>query len=114
MAYRNFVDSNGMEWQTWDVLPNGYERRQGDRRVSRERVSFAERRHGDRRVVQGRWTPLTSGLRDGWLCFESLEGRRRLTPIPGDWESCPDRELEAYCRSASPARLSSGASRRAS
>lgn len=113
MAYRTFIDSSGLEWQSWDVLPKGCERRLTERRVARERLSFADRRHGDRRRVQGRWTPLTSGLRDGWLCFESAEGRRRLTPIPAGWEVCADRELEAYCRSANPVRLSAAASRRA-
>lgn len=112
MAYRTFIDSNGLEWQSWDVLPKGAERRLAERRVSRERVVFAERRHGDRRTVEGKWMLLTSGLRDGWLCFESAEGRRRLTPIPADWESCADGDLEAYCRSANPVRLSSPASRR--
>ena len=112
MAYRTFVDSNGLEWQTWDVLPRGAERRIAERRVSFESVSFPERRRGNRRTVQGRWTPLTSGLRDGWLCFESVQGRRRLLPVPADWEECSARELEGYCRSASPVRLSSLASRR--
>jgi len=112
MAYRTFVDSNGLEWQTWDVVPKGVERRIADRRISFEKVAFGERRRANRSVVQGRWTPLTSGLRDGWLCFESAQGRRRLTPIPNDWEDCSARELEGYCRSASPAR-SSSVSRRA-
>src|SRR5438270_13673019 len=57
MAYRIFIDSNGMEWQAWDVLPRGVERRMADRRVLFESVSFPERRRSDRRVVQGRWTP---------------------------------------------------------
>jgi len=65
MAYRTFVDSNGLEWQTWDVVPKGVERRIADRRISFEKVAFGERRRANRRVVQGRWTPLTSGLRDG-------------------------------------------------
>src|SRR5436305_8544028 len=113
MAYRTFVDSNGLEWQTWDVLPKGVERRIADRRVVFESVSFGDRRRTNRRTVQGRWMPLTSGLRDGWLCFESVQGRRRLTPIPTDWEDCSGRELEGYCRSANPVRSSSPASRRA-
>src|SRR5689334_20551628 len=111
MAFRIFMDSNGLEWQTWDVLPKGVERRLADRRISNERVGFSERRHDERRKVAGRWSPLTSGLRDGWLCFESPAGRRRLTPIPADWEECNGDALERYCRSAMPARESS-ASRR--
>jgi hypothetical protein len=113
MAYRIFTDSNGTEWQSWDVLPKGAERRLADRRHSTERVNFADRRKAERRQLQGRWTLLTSGLKDGWLCFESSAERRRLTPIPTDWEDCPLPALEGYCRSAIPVRVSSLASRRA-
>jgi hypothetical protein len=112
MAYRTFIDSSGLEWQTWDVLPKAVDRRLAERRVSSERVAFPDRRHGDRRKVDGRWTPLTSGLRDGWLCFESVAGRRRLTPIPAGWDECNVEALEIYCRSATPVRGSSSGSRR--
>lgn len=111
MAYRVFIDSNGVEWQAWDVLPKAVERRIGNRRVCRERVTFADRRQADRRRVEGRWTPLTSGLRDGWLCFDAEGNRRRLMPIPPNWESCANPELEDYCRSAIPVRRSSDARR---
>ena len=106
MAYRTFLDSEGRDWQAWDVLPKGVERRMRDRRMCVERVAFADRRHDDRRKVDGRWTPLTSGLRNGWLCFESAAGRRRLSPIPSDWEECGSDALEGYCRSAIPVRFS--------
>ena len=111
MAYRIFIDSNGVEWQAWDVLPKAVERRIRNRRICREPLPFAERRHVERRQVEGRWTPLTSGLRDGWLCFDGAGSRRRLMPIPPDWESCDPPALEDYCRSASPVRLSSAARR---
>ena len=112
MAYRIFIDSNGVEWQAWDVMPKAVERRIGNRRACREPVTFGDRRRVERRQVNGRWTPLTSGLRDGWLCFDGAGTRRRLTPIPTNWESCEPTELEDYCRSATPVRLSS-AERRA-
>jgi len=111
MAFRTFIDSNGLEWQTWEVLPKGVERRLADRRISNEGVALGNRRREQRRRIAGRWMPLTSGLRDGWLCFESPSGRRRLTPIPTDWEDCNRDVLEGYCRSAIPVRASS-ASRR--
>jgi hypothetical protein len=113
MAYRVFIDSNGLEWQAWDVLPKAVERRRGNRRVCREPQPFADRRRSERRQIDGRWTPLTSGLRDGWLCFDAggAGARRRLTPIPPNWESCEQPELENYCRSATPVRLSSPARR---
>ena len=46
---------------------------------------------------------LTSGLDSGWLCFEASLQKRRLTPIPDDWERCPVARLEEYCRAARPA-----------
>lgn len=113
MAYRTFIDSDGVEWQAWDVLPKAVERRMTNRRMQHEAVPFPERRRAERRTVDGRWTPLTSGLRDGWLCFDAAGARRRLTPIPADWEECPAPALERYCRSAMPARKSSPSARRA-
>jgi len=107
MAYRNFVDSKGVEWQAWDVLPKAVERRINDRRTHRENLSFPDRRRLQRRQVEGHWTPLTSGLRDGWLCFDAEGDRRRLTPIPTDWEDCPLDALERYCGLAAPVRRSS-------
>ena len=112
MAYRTFIDSDGVEWQAWDVLPKAVERRLKNRRASREIVSFPDRRRAERRQVDGQWTPLTSGIRDGWLCFEADGIRRRLCPIPADWEDCAFRVLESYCRSASPVRASSSLTRR--
>lgn len=107
MGYRIFVDSNGVEWQAWDVLPKAVERRMANRRAGPEPVGFPERRRLERRQVNGRWTPLTSGLRDGWICFDSAIARRRLSPIPRDWEDCGTVRLEDYCRSAIPVRVPS-------
>lgn len=41
-----------------------------------------------------------------WLCFESGTEKRRLTPVPGGWESCSAEQLAALCRAAPPASLS--------
>ena len=106
MAHRTFLDSRGMEWQAWDVQPQGIERRHQERRSTLERIGFADRRHGDRRVTAGRWSPLTTTFRDGWLCFDAGLERRRLVPIPNDWEYCADERLEGYCAAASPVRRS--------
>jgi hypothetical protein len=35
-----------------------------------------------------------------WLCFESAETRRRLSPVPSDWVTRPDAELETMCEHA--------------
>ena len=111
MAYRTFLDSDGVEWHAWDVLPKAVERRVAERRIIEEAVGFADRRHGERRQLDGSGTPLTSGIREGWLCFDAGEDRRRLSPIPQDWEDCAHRTLERYCRLAIPARFASRSGR---
>jgi hypothetical protein len=105
MWYRIFRDSAGTEWQTWDVVPRLAERRSGERRVavSATPPRVERRRLSERRVRVGRRPMLSSGLDSGWLCFEAPVEKRRLTPIPTDWERCPTTRLEEYCRSAKPA-----------
>ena len=103
MSYRIFRDSNGVEWQTWDVVPRLAERRVRERRRQRMASPRTERRAVDRRVLVGRRPILHSGLDSGWLCFEAPVEKRRLTPIPPDWQRCATERLEEYCREAKPA-----------
>jgi hypothetical protein len=107
MGYRVFRDSQGVEWQTFDVVPQLAERRAGDRRRAIAAEVAAERRRVERRMVVGRRPVLSRGLDGGWLCFEALVEKRRLTPIPSDWLQCDDASLERYCRLAKPAMRSS-------
>jgi hypothetical protein len=109
MGYRIFRDSHGIEWQTWDVVPQLAERRASERRrpAAVNAVSAVERRANDRRVLAGRRPVLSAGLDEGWLCFEAATEKRRLTPIPRDWLRCDDACLERYCREARPAARSS-------
>jgi hypothetical protein len=44
-------------------------------------------------------------LRSGWLTFESTSGRRRLAPIPADWEGVSDSRLNDYCDAANHVQL---------
>src|SRR3954466_6475609 len=89
MAYRTFVDRDGAYWQVWDSQPSKMERRvsQSDRRhLVRYPWRGVERRSGgDRRVVSQRRITLSEGYGSGWLTFESLEKKGRLTPIPNGW-----------------------------
>ena len=104
MGYRIFRDSGGTEWQTWDVVPKLAERRRGERRATASVAPRIERRRAsERRLRVGRRPMLSSGLDNGWLCFEAPVEKRRLTPIPDDWERCPTARLEEYCRAARPA-----------
>ena len=111
MGYRVFKDSKGVEWQTWDVVPQLAERRAAERRraergATTEAVIAERRRMQERRVSSGRRPLLSAGLDGGWLCFEAPVEKRRLTPIPSDWLRCDDERLERYCRQAKPARTS--------
>jgi hypothetical protein len=98
-----------MEWQTWDVMPRGLNERRVNERRSRlpVPVQVDRRTSRDRRVVAGNRPLLRSGLDGGWLCFETPSEKRRLAPIPNDWQRCPEQKLEEYCQQARPARRSS-------
>jgi hypothetical protein len=101
MGYRVFTDSQGTEWQAWDVVPQLTERRGVERRVQVQTVPHADRRRSpDRRIIKGRRPTLTAGLDAGWLCFENEAEKRRLAPIPADWMRCPREPLERYCAAA--------------
>ena len=43
---------------------------------------------------------LAGEMREGWLTFESDGERRRLAPIPRDWENAANDRLGLYCRAA--------------
>ena len=43
---------------------------------------------------------LGSEMQKGWLTFESDGERRRLVPIPRDWEQAAADRMELYCRAA--------------
>lgn len=103
MGLRTFVDSLGREWSAFDVVPRDNERRLRDRRSVDVPETFTDRRgESDRRLTIGTQSMLVSQASQGWLCFERGVDRRRLTPIPDDWEQCTDQQLETYCRQAKP------------
>lgn len=43
---------------------------------------------------------LDGDMQKGWLTFESDGERRRLVPIPRDWEGAAADRMELYCRAA--------------
>lgn len=99
ITMRTFLDRDGVEWQVWQVVPDS--RLLLDRRIMdsgrplppeaddamRARL---ERRRGD--------------LRNGWLCFLHGDERRRLYPVPADWESYSEARLELLWRAAAEVR----------
>lgn len=97
MPLREFVDAEGKRWQVWQIQPRtiapsytGPERRQNA--VS----DFVP----ERRSAASSRRLLTPELDGGWLCFMADEEKRRLIPIPEDWEWCSEEALEAYCAAA--------------
>ena len=43
---------------------------------------------------------LTGEMRHGWLTFQSITSRRRLAPVPTEWEQLTAEQLEQLCRGA--------------
>ena len=85
---RGFTDSTGVEWRVWEVLPAPT----ADTQTSAETFSLSSLKE----------TPFANG----WLCFESPEEKRRLAPIPVDWQFNDSGFLEQLCQNAAivPAR----------
>ena len=95
MALREYVDSSGVEWQVWHVVPTA---RTATPPFGVERRKRADPNYpGDRRKKSFALTP---EMESGWLCFESAAEKRRLVPVPDDWESCDDATLGGYLASA--------------
>ena len=79
MAERLFLAPDGTSWHAWDVIPGQH----------LDWPSQA-RRH------------LPDALDGGWLCFESAGEKRRLHPIPSEWDAASDLELWDHCANAAP------------
>jgi hypothetical protein len=99
VASRSFRDSDGVPWTVWEVRPDWAERRTGtDRRQSTiaEERQVERRRITERRGTQTEARPrirIAEEYANGWLAFESSRERKRLAPIPADWESYSDMRL---------------------
>jgi hypothetical protein len=91
MAHREFTDVQNRHWEVWDVFPPDI-----DRRLS-GRVDDAL---GDRTPSRASRFDLPAELRSGWLAFQCGVEVRRLAPIPANWETVSDRDLERLGSSA--------------
>lgn len=100
---REYTDAEGRVWLVWDVPPRFRPRRSGVERRQTVISDFTPERRSrrDRRKVSAppEWV-------HGWLCFESSGKRekRRLCPLPEDWEACGTEQLEEYLSRATPIR----------
>lgn len=97
MALREYKDRSGVEWKVWDVPPRFSPKRSGDDR----RKTLERREAGDRRKT----TPPPEWVH-GWICFQAPAEKRRLCPLPEDWEHAPIEQLERYRKLAVPVRMS--------
>jgi hypothetical protein len=89
MAHRDLLDSDGVEWQVWAVIPTLAQR------LVRSTTLEAD-------------SSLSPEFRQGWVAFQSRSERKRLMPIPPGWEEMNDAELRALLDTATPV----GSSRR--
>lgn len=94
MAHREYVDSHGLKWQAWEVIPMSSERRKLRERRLKPRGSTERRQRHEVRLRA------SDGQADGWLVFESVDGKRRLKPIPVEWYRASIEELESMCARA--------------
>jgi hypothetical protein len=84
MAHRQFTDSAGQTWDVWDVHPTT---------ASRTLAQLYPHQSPDA-VADTPCGSVAPGLADGWLCFGLGAERRRLAPVPANWESLAPEELE--------------------
>ena len=71
---RQIRDAAGVEWTVYEVNP----------------VARPWRAIGS----------LPEGYQNGWLCFECPNEKRRLTPLPADWQELPLEQLGALLSTA--------------
>lgn len=84
MACRTFTDPSGREWRVWAVQPH----------------LFVDRPERHRSLV-------AEALANGWLAFETAIGaseKRRLAPVPAEWERCTEQLLLELWQRAAPTR----------
>lgn len=93
-----------MHWDVWEVKPTAAERRYLQRRVREEdRTDSSERRSGEeRRRSRISRTAIATEFAAGWLCFECVNEKRRLAPVPEGWERVDDDTIEQWCCAAKP------------
>ena len=72
MGYREFVDDAGTRWRVWDTYP----------------------------VAANTLRSVSPGYAEGGLTFECECERRRLAPIPPDWDHASGHLIEHWCARA--------------
>jgi len=94
MPHRQFTDANHVSWEVWDVHPG---------EIDRQLRVHADPARADAIAIARPRAGVSRDLATGWLCFESLELKRRLSPIPAGWERMNDAQLADLCAKAKDA-----------
>lgn len=103
MAHRTFTDDAGVSWQVWEVVIHPSEHHRDERVASNarrvrqlpeQRENLLRRRQMERRLA------IPPSLEHGWLAFSSSVGTRRFGPVPKDWATLSDVELNDLCNRA--------------
>ena len=83
MGLRDFVGDDGKAWQVWDThptVPSPNAKRASEPAAEIARISKKRER--------------------GWLTFTADADRRRLSPIPKDWETADESRLNTMLAAA--------------
>ena len=83
LAYREFADDEGVLWRVWDTHP----------------------------LAADTLRSVLPTYAAGWLTFESNGARKRLAPIPPEWESASEDLLTHWCARASAVYVAPGPAR---
>ena len=95
MALREFADSLGRTWQAWDTYPGGTGAPlQKDSLFSKYMADVPTRAGKQLGEVRTQYEA-------GWLTFKGAGERRRLAPIPHDWEVADEATMRTYLDAAS-------------
>ena len=84
MALREFVGDDGQEWQVWETRPT---------------ISSPNAERSAPTTV-GEIPRLSKKRERGWLTFKAAADRRRLSPVPDDWETADESSLRAMLAAA--------------
>ena len=90
MALRDLTDDDGRPWQVWESRPG------------RAPSNSAQERYFEAQPAAAGENPsrFTPGRSEGWLTFRSGSDRRRLSPIPDNWEEADEVALRRYLAAA--------------
>ena len=89
MTHRKIKDGDGKSWDIWEVYPSAVEQRMSGEYPA---APSADGSNAERREVRIR---VPSALEQGWLAFQAGTERRRLAPIPENWNKLGEMALLA-------------------